>query len=161
MHGVDLTHDYLCHWDGAKLQFYVDDTNVGELSDERVKSEISEVNEKLFSIVDELGFKQFKLANRNGKISVGVIAQELLKLFEKYELNPDDFDFTYNGVFKLTDETIYHFVNYEQLLLLQNVSIRKKLEKQDKKISYIIEKLGIVEEMEEVLNGEYNKLVQE
>lgn len=153
LHGTDESHDYLCNWNGSKLQFYVDDTNVGELSDERVKSEIGNINEGLLSIVEELEVRQFKLANREGKISVGVIAQELLKLFEKYKLNPDDYDFVYNGQFKLTDETIYFFVNYEQLLVLQNVVLKRKLEKQETKLNYIIEKLGLSEEMEDLFNG--------
>lgn len=153
LHGTDENHDYLCNWNGAKLQFYVDDTNVGELSDERVKSEIGDINEGLLYIVEELEVKQFKLANREGKISVGVIAQELLQLFKKYDLNPEDYDFIYNGQFKLTDETIYFFVNYEQLLVLQNVVLRRKIEKQETKLNYIIEKLGLSEEMEDLFNG--------
>lgn len=151
LHGVDESHDYLCHWNGAKLQFFVDDTNVGELSDKNVKEDIIEINDKLISLVDELGFKQFKLANRNGKISVGVIAQDLLELFKKYELNPNDFDFTYDAQFKLTDETLYHFVNYEQLLILQNASMRKKIIKQQKAIEFLAEKLGYTEEIDRLL----------
>jgi hypothetical protein len=153
MHGIDQSHDYLIHYTGAKLQFFVDDTNVGELSDKNVKTDIANVDKKLISIADDLGFKQFKLANKEGKISVGIIAQDLLALFEKYELNPEDYDFIYQGQFKLSDETLYYFVNYEQLLILQNIAMKEKIKKQEKQISFIIEKLGIAEEMEDFLNG--------
>lgn len=141
MHGTDTAHYYLCNWTGSVLQFYVDGNVIGSLSDERLKNDINNVDERLIKAVEEIGIKQFKLKNKNGKITVGIIAQDLLEVFEKYELNPNDYEFTYESQYNLQDETLYYFVDYEQLLILQNESIRKRLNKCENDIEFLKEEI--------------------
>ena len=45
MHGKNTDHIYQCHWTGSQLQFWVDATNVGTLSDKRLKTDIKQIDE--------------------------------------------------------------------------------------------------------------------
>ena len=154
LHGIDETHDYLCHWDGANLQFYVDDTMIGSLSDKNLKQEIQDINENLINVIADLEFKQFKLINKNGRISVGIIAQDLIKIFEENNINIKDYDFVSQTQYSLTDKTEYYVVNYEQFLLLHSKFLRNKIDNQQKMIDFLVNKLNYKEELENYLKGE-------
>lgn len=154
LHGIDETHDYLCHWNGTQLQFYVDSTVVGSLSDRRLKKEIKDIDERLVNAIDDLGLKQFKLKNKNGKISIGIIAQDLIKAFEKHDLNINDYDFITKTQYSFNNKTLYYIVNYEQFLILHSKLLRNKIDKQQKAIDFLAEKLNCKEELEIYLKGE-------
>lgn len=158
MHGIDESHDYLCHWNGSTLQFYVDSSVIGSLSDERLKTDIEDISENLINAIDNLGFKQFKLKNKNGKISVGIIAQDLIKAFKNNGLKIDDYDFISETQYDLHDKTKYYIVEYEQFLLLHSKllknkidNIENKIEKRDKIIEFLAEKLDCQDEVLKML----------
>ena len=129
MHGKNTDHKYACHWTGSQLQFWVDSTNVGTLSDKRLKKEIKEIDEDLLNIVKEIEIKQFKVDNRNGLISFGILAQDLMEICKKYNINPLDYELIQEIKYKEDDDTIYYTVNYEQFLILRQLAKEKEWEK--------------------------------
>lgn len=133
-------HDYFLKWTGSQLQFWVDTTNVGTLSDKRLKKEIQDIDNDFIELISEIETKQFKVANRNGLISFGIMAQDLIELFRKYKKNPFEYEIVYETQYKTDDETIYYAVNYEQFLLLKQRATDFKM----KKIQEEIEKKDII-----------------
>lgn len=140
-------HVYRCYWTGSKLQFWVDETNVGTLSDKRLKKEIKDIDDDFIKIINEVEMKQFKVANRNGLISFGILAQDLMEIFKKYNKNPFDYEIVQETLYKDDDETIYYTIDYEQFLILKQKATDIKMKQLEKKI----------EEMEEKFN-EINRL---
>lgn len=135
MHGKDTTHTYRCHWTGTTLQFWVDTTNVGNLSDKRLKTDIEDIDDNFLNIFEELSLKQFKLKNRNGKISFGIIAQDLLEIAEKYNIDFKDYELISEELYENDDETLYYMINYEQLLILYQKYFKNKITKLEQTIS--------------------------
>ena len=119
VHGKDTGQVYKVHWTGSQLQFWVDSTNVGTLSDKRLKTDIEFIDDDLIKAIEEIEMKQFKIANRNGLTSFGIIAQDLIEIFKKYKKNPFDYEIVQETQYKMDDETIYYTINYEQFLLLK------------------------------------------
>lgn len=145
--GSDNEHIYRCYWSGSKLQFWVDETNVGTLSDKRLKKEIKDIDDDFIKIINEVEMKQFKVANRNGLISFGILAQDLMEIFTKYNKNPLDYELVQETLYKDDDETTYYTINYEQFLILKQRATDMQ-----------IKQLGIrLKEMEEKFN-EINRL---
>ena len=158
-------HKYFLDWTGSQLQFYVDGVYVGTLSDKRLKTEIQDIDEDFIKAIEEVEMKQFKVANRNGLISFGILAQDLIEIFKKYNKNPFDYEIVYKTQFRIDDDTIYYAINYEQFLILKQKAMDKKIEElqtKDKQKDEIISKLiERVEKLErkEIKNELYkNKL---
>ena len=151
MYGVS-GHEYHIHWmSSGKLVFYVDDTDVGTLSDKRLKTEIEDIDEEFIKAIEEIEMKQFKVDNRNGLITFGILAQDLIEIFRKYNKNPFDYEIVYEVQYKKDDDTVYYSIDYEQFLILKQKATDIKLQKQQK----LIEKLqNKIEEMEEKINGQ-------
>lgn len=144
MHGIAEGHTYKCNWTGSQLQFWVDTTNVGTLSDKRLKTDIQDIDEDFIKAIEEIEMKQFKVANRNGLISFGILAQDLIEIFEKYNKNPFDYEIVQETQYKIDDETIYYTINYEQFLILKQKAMDKKLEQlqsKDKQKDELIQSL--------------------
>lgn len=142
MHGIDnKAHTYACNWDNSRLTFYVDNNASGYVSDRRLKTDIKDIDSKLIEAISDLEFHQFIIKNRDGRLSVGVIAQELLELFDKYNINADDYGFVYEAEYSMGDETKYYFVDYEQLLILQSAGLKQQLKKQQEDIDYLKEEI--------------------
>ena len=80
--------------------FYVDDTDVGTLSDKRLKREIQNIDDDLIKAIEEVEMKQFKVDNRNGLITFGILAQDLVEIFKKYNKNPLDYEIVYEVQYK-------------------------------------------------------------
>lgn len=142
MWGHDISHTYNVHWDDSNLNFYVDGQLVGSLSDERLKTDIEVVKDNLLNMINEVNIKQFKLNNKNGKISVGIIAQELIALFEKYNLDIKDYDFISETQYKLEDETVYYTVNYEQFSILYQAMLKKKIDSLEERLEKLEERMN-------------------
>ena len=140
-------HVYRCYWSGLKLQFWVDETNVGTLSDKRLKKEIKDIDDDFIKIINEVEMKQFKVANRNGLVSFGILAQDLMEIFNKHNKNPFDYEIVQETLYKDGDETIYYTIDYEQFLILKQKATDMKIKQLEKRL----------EEMEEKFN-EINKL---
>ena len=151
MYGKDTGHKYKCNWTGSQLQFFVDVTNVGTLSDKRLKTEIQDIDDDFIKIIDEVEMKQFKVANRNGLISFGILAQDLMEIFGKYNKNPFDYEIVQKTQYKIDDETIYYTINYEQFLILKQKSTDIKLQKQQEQIDTLLKE---IQELKGVNNGE-------
>ena len=157
-------HKYFLDWT-TQLLFFVDGQNVATLSDKRLKTEIQDIDEDFIKAIEEVEMKQFKVANRNGLISFGILAQDLIEIFKKYNKNPFDYEIVYKTQFRIDDDTIYYAINYEQFLILKQKAMDKKIEQlqsKDKQKDEIISKLiERVEKLErkEIKNELYkNKL---
>lgn len=157
-------HKYFLDWT-TQLLFYVDGQNVATLSDKRLKTEIQDIDEDFIKAIEEVEMKQFKVANRNGLISFGILAQDLIEIFKKYNKNPFDYEIVYKTQFRIDDDTVYYAINYEQFLILKQKAMDKKIEElqtKDKQKDEIISKLiERVEKLErkEIKNELYkNKL---
>lgn len=129
LHGRDCSHTYIVHWTGTQLQFYVDSTNIGSLSDERLKYDIKKIDQKLIKVIEEIELKQFKLINRFGRSSFGIIAQELISIFKLNGLNVWDYDLITQAQYDLSDKTLYYIVDYEQFLLLKMKCLEQRIKK--------------------------------
>lgn len=157
MHGRNLEHTYSCLWTGSQLQFWVDNTNVGTLSDKRLKKEIQEIDNDFIKAIEEIEMKQFKIANRNGLISFGILAQDLIEIFKKYKKNPFDYEVVQETQYRTDDDTIYYTINYEQFLILKqkatDIKIKQLQEENKNKDELIKELIKRVEKLEGKTNG--------
>lgn len=124
-------HTYHMEWNASssKLEFYVDVTNVGSLSDKRIKTEIKDIDDDFINAIEEIEMKQFKVANRNGLVSFGILAQDLMEIFEKYNKNPFDYEIVYETKYRTDDDTIYYAIDYTQFLVLKQKATDKKIKK--------------------------------
>lgn len=154
-------HEYSMNWTGSKLSFYIDASYVGDLSDRRLKTEIKEVDKDLIKAIGELDYKQFKKDNRNGLISVGIIAQDLIKILKKYNKNPEDYEILEKFQYKFGDNTLYYSIDYEQFILLRMMAKEQEIEnlkkqntKRDKMIEDLIKRIETLEK--EANNGQDN-----
>ena len=137
-------HTYFLDWTGSKLNFWVDITNVGTLSDKRLKTEIKDIDEDFIKAIEEVEMKQFKVANRNGLISFGILAQDLIEIFKKYGKKPFDYEIVYETQYRTDDDTVYYAINYEQFLILKQKAMDKKikeLQMKDKQKDELIQSL--------------------
>lgn len=121
-------HTYFMEWTG-KLDFWVDTTNVGTLSDKRLKTEIKDIDEDFIKAIEEIEMKQFKVANRNGLVSFGILAQDLIEIFKRYNKNPFDYEIVYETRYRTDDDTIYYAIDYTQFLILKQKAMDMKLKK--------------------------------
>ncbi len=158
MYGMEEGHKYRCHWTGSQLQFWVDETNVGTLSDKRLKVEIKEIDNNFIQAIKEIEMKQFKIVNRGGLISFGILAQDLIEVFKKYNISPFDYEIVYKTQYKTDDDTIYYAINYEQFLILktkaQELEIKELQEKDKQKDEIIQNLLERVQALEKGANNE-------
>lgn len=148
-------HKYFLDWT-TQLLFYVDGQNVGTLSDKRLKTEIQDIDEDFIKAIEEVEMKQFKVANRNGLISFGILAQDLIEIFKKYNKNPFDYEIVYKTQFRIDDDTIYYAINYEQFLILKQKAMDKKIEelqtKDKQKDEIITDLIQRIETLEKEVN---------
>lgn len=129
MHGRDsLAHKYTCIWTNSQLQFWVDVTNVGHVSDRRLKEDIEEVNPNLVKAICECKTYQYKAFNRNGLISVGIIAQDFVANCEKYGIDPMDYEVCQKSIFKADDDTEYYYIEYSQYLTLKSIHLQNQID---------------------------------
>ena len=147
-------HKYRVDWNASegRLHFYVDVTDVGNVSDERLKKDIKQIDEDLIKAIGELDYKQFKKDNRNGQISVGVIAQDLIKILKKYNKNAKDYEILEEFRYKLDDETKYYKIDYEQFLILRLIAkereikeLQQKDKERDKQIIDLNQRIEVIE----------------
>lgn len=136
-------HKYHLEWDSNKLKFYVDITNVANLSDKRLKDDIKEVPDNFIQAVGDCKTYQFKPKNRGGKIYVGLIAQELIDNYKKYKVE----DYEQYGVLYESNyssdkpDELYYFLDYEQYATIRCRYLEIKLENQQKDIDFLKEEI--------------------
>lgn len=148
LHGRDMNHSYTCAWNGSNLYFYVDNTNVGSISDERLKSNIEDIDDNVIKAIDEIQFKQFNVANKPDKISFGAIAQHIEIAFEKYGLDWQDYLVLDKVMYNSESAELYFILNYEQFLILKAACQEKKIQKQEETIQDLIKRIEKLEKGE-------------
>lgn len=150
MYGQDTGNTYQCNWTGSQLQFFVDGTYVGTLSDKRLKTEIKDIDEDFIKAIEEIELKQFKIKNRNALVSFGILAQDLIEIFKKYNKNPFEYEIVQETQYKIDDETVYYTIDYIQFLVLKQLAADYKI----KSLSEIVNQLrNKINELEEKING--------
>lgn len=119
MHGRDnYSHKYGVSWDGT-LRFYVDSTNVGNISDRRLKKDIEPMHDAYLQAVGAVDIVQYKVDRTiyNDDINFGAIAQDLRKSFTDHGLCPDDYKLLGTMQDTMDDPTLYYTIDYEQFLI--------------------------------------------
>ena len=109
----------------------------GDYSDIRLKEEIKSIKNNILKSVDNLEIKQFKLKNKNGKISFGIIAQELIESLKEQGIDYEKYDIIHKMLFSPTDKTEYFAVNYNQFLILKQLLTDKKIQEQQEQIEQL------------------------
>ena len=133
VHSAAETQNYiLLSWLSNKLALSVDNQMQGyftlsSTSDRRLKTNIKEIDENVKKAIGEVKLRQFQVIKNNpqNKISFGVIAQELIEAFEKYNLNVNDYNLIDTIIYE--DGVEYFIVNYEQFQILRMAYLEKKL----------------------------------
>lgn len=148
LHGRDMDHSYTCAWNGSNLYFYVDNTNVGSISDEKLKTNIEDIDDNVIKAIDEIQFKQFNVANKPDKISFGAIAQHIETAFEKYGLDWQDYLVLDKVMYNSESAELYFILNYEQFLILKVACQEKKIQKQEETIQDLIKRIEKLEKGE-------------
>lgn len=119
MHGRDnYSHKYGVSWDGT-LHFYVDSTNVGNISDRRLKKDIKPMHDAYLQAVGAVDIVQYRIDRTiyNDDINFGAIAQDLRKSFTDHGLCPDDYKLLGTMQDTMDDPTLYYTIDYEQFLI--------------------------------------------
>ena len=161
MHSPDNTispsadHDYLVHYNGNAMIFYVDppsnqNWSVGSFwinsgsSDKRLKHNIEKVNDNLLKVIRKLEIKQFVFNNdeNNNKV-IGVIAQDLIELGEKYGLDLiNDYNIVKFGITQPGDEKQYYAVDYERIQLLKIKCLENRVESLEERLQRLEDKIN-------------------
>lgn len=145
MIGTNMDYRYACVTaDGINLGFYINDHFVAAISDKRLKKDFANIDDVFLKAIDELKIQQFKADNRNGLISFGIVAQELIEVFKKYNINPEDYEILQKVQYRLNEDKLYYRIEYNQFLVLKQLATDKKiqeLEKKDKQKDEIIKDL--------------------
>lgn len=118
-------------WATTQLKLTVDNTDIGYFamagsSDRRLKEDIKQIDDDVINAISEVKLKQFRLKrnNPNHQISFGVIAQELIEAFEKYNLDIEDYSLISTIVYE--DGIEYYIVDYNQFNVLKLAALEKK-----------------------------------
>lgn len=138
--GLDTSHKYMINWLDGNLGFFVDNTCVDTLSDKRLKSDFGKIDDSFLEAVEELEIQQFKVINRNGKISFGIIAQDLIETFKRYNINVEDYEILGKVQYDLTNNIQYYKIEYIQFLVLKQLANDKKINKQQEEINQLKER---------------------
>lgn len=138
--GYQNKHKYYMHWEGNQLQFYVDGTYVGVLSDKRLKKDVKNIDDTFIKAIEEIKIKQFKVINRDGLISFGILAQDLIEIFKKYNILAENYEILGTIKYKMEDKNDYYTINYEQFLVLKQLANDKKINKQQEEINQLKER---------------------
>ena len=136
-------------------QLYAATTTIST-SDERQKQQIEDIPDEILDIWEEVEFKQFKFndsveekGSENARIHMGVIAQQIKKVFEKHNLDPfkygffcyDEWDVHENPKDEnspvIRRENSYA-IRYEELLIIEAAYQRRKLKRLEELVNTLI-----------------------
>jgi hypothetical protein len=95
-------------------------TSVISTSDEREKDEIQAIPDKVLNAWERVNFKQFKFKAEPADIYFGVIAQDIIRAFEREGLNALDY-----GIVVHTNDR--YAVRYNDCLVLEAACVRRRL----------------------------------
>ena len=116
-------------------------------SDERIKKNIVDSEIKALKLINKIHHKSFdwdkEKAHKEGHIDIGYIAQELIKIDPNFVVYNKEFDtYQINTLYVLSTAT----------KAIQELD--DKIDKQQKMIDFLADKLGCKEELEEYMKGE-------
>lgn len=127
----NLANQIILSWANTQLKLTVDSTDIGYFamagsSDRRLKEDIKEIDDNVINAIGEVELKQFKLKrnNPNHQISFGVIAQDLISAFEKYNLDIEDYSLINTIIYE--DGIEYYIVDYNQFNTLRLAYLEKR-----------------------------------
>lgn len=116
-------------------------------SDKRLKYDIEQIDTNVIKAISECEILQFKIKNRNGNISVGIIAQELIEKCNKYNVsNIFDYEIIRETQYLIDDNTFYYVIDYNQYLILKTKAQEIELQNQQKIINNLIERIERLED---------------
>lgn len=90
-------------------------------SDKRFKTDISNIDEKIFDAWENIEYKQYKIKNGDDKIHFGILAQDIVAEFEKVGLNALDY-----GLVVYDEENDIYNVRYDEVNIIENAYMRYK-----------------------------------
>lgn len=155
MCGDTTEHTYHCDWDGSALSFQVDDTWVWSSSDKRLKKNIKAINQDYIDAVGSVDLFQYNL-NRQGysdkPLYFGAMAQDVIESLKDKGHADENLNMIFQNKATSDDDTLYYGMNYEQFLILRLAGDEQKIDKMQKhideledKLSRLCRKLGIDE----------------
>lgn len=141
MHGWDQgAHNYNCWWDGSKLHFYVDKSDIWNSSDIRLKRDISSIRDEYIEAVGKVDMVQYRI-NRQGyndnTLHFGVIAQDISKELMCKGYSDSGLAMIFKDKIHMDNPTLYYGMDYEQFLILRlayNEKIIKQMQKEIAKL---------------------------
>lgn len=144
--------------DTGTIAFYADEKfidSIGlDISDKRLKYDFKNIDEKILKAIENIEIQQFKFIDTDNKIHFGIIAQDLIEIFNKYEINPEEYDILKSFKRKVSDNTTYYKIEYTQFLVLKQLATDYKIKKQQEEIEILKEKINSLERS--VNNGQNN-----
>lgn len=144
--------------DTGTIAFYADEKfidSIGlDISDKRLKYDFKNIDEKILKAIENIEIQQFKFIDTDNKIHFGIIAQDLIEIFNKYEINPEEYDILKSFKRKVSDDTTYYKIEYTQFLVLKQLATDYKIKKQQEEIEILKEKINFLERS--VNNGQNN-----
>lgn len=141
------------------IAFYADEKfidSIGlDISDKRLKYDFKNIDEKILKAIENIEIQQFKFIDTDNKIHFGIIAQDLIEIFNKYEINPEEYDILKSFKRKVSDDTTYYKIEYTQFLVLKQLATDYKIKKQQEEIEILKEKIN---SLERSVNNEQNNI---
>lgn len=137
MTGINTDRTYQCYGDGDNLWFYVDGDLITSFSDKRLKTDIKEIDETLINIIGELKIYQFKFLKNQNKTTIGIMAQDLVEIANKYNVDIEEYSIINKVKKNIDSEELYYSINYEQFLILRQLYNEKKIQEQQELIEQL------------------------
>lgn len=142
------------------IAFYADENFIDSIgmniSDKRLKYDFKNIDEKILKAIEDIEIQQFKFIDTDNKIHFGIIAQDLIEIFNKYEINPEEYDILKSFKRKVSDDTTYYKIEYTQFLVLKQLATDYKIKKQQEEIDDLKEKINLLLKERSVNNGQNN-----
>lgn len=144
---------YEAYWSGATLSFWIDNTDVWNSSDYRLKDNIKPLDEAYIQACGEVELKQFTFTPKvydPKAVHLGVIAQELRESLEKHGISLEEVAMTSSYDNNGED---YYTVDKQEFLIGRVAYDERKIEELEAKVKEQDEK---IKELEEKYNELYN-----
>ena len=137
MHGRDnYAHAYGVSWESNTLRFHVDGSNVGNISDRRLKKDIRPIEDSYLNAIGSVDILRYRVnrALYNDDINFGVMAQDLREAFTKQGLPLKGCKMLGEMDDNQDDPTLYYTVDYEQFLIARLAYDEKLIKNMQKQI---------------------------
>ena len=120
-------------YDGSGSSYLYGSWVVQTGSDERIKKDIKNIEQKFIDAVGSIDLKQFVFKNREEEqISLGVIAQDLIKALDAQGLDYKDYEV-------IGEKDDRYFMVYDQFLVARCAYLENKVSKLEERIARLEE----------------------